>query len=61
MSSDDEEAARNARAKELRRHIRKLAGDKAALDQPERPDAAPEAPRDFVHRRMRELKRNQDS
>ena len=66
---DQDEEARRARAKRLRDQIRELVGPgkverSTAADRPERPKAEQakpseprdqELPREFIHRRMREL------
>jgi hypothetical protein len=61
MSSNDE-AARKARADRLHAQIEALKGKKAPETPPTQPAEQPEeaspteSPRDFVHRRMRELR-----
>ena len=62
MSTEDE-AARKARAKRLRAEIDAVTGQKAlegtpVADPPATP-AIPESPRDFIHRRMREIEQNE--
>jgi hypothetical protein len=62
MSTDDE-AARKARAERLREEIDKLVSPEGKPEeetgQPEAPPA--ESPRDFIHRRMRELDQKKSS
>jgi hypothetical protein len=60
MSSDDE-AARKARAKRLRKQIRQMSEAEADADEPAAAEtekdeeaAGTESPRDFIHRKMRE-------
>jgi len=50
----DDDAARKARAKKLRKQIREITHAKEEpCDDPES-EAPPESPRDFIHRRMME-------
>ena len=64
--TEDDAAARKARAKRLRKQIRDLSGSDG--EEPSAPedekdaaeDAAPkENPRDFIHRRMRQLEEDE--
>ncbi|MBD0319926.1 MAG: hypothetical protein ICV87_06320 [Gemmatimonadetes bacterium] len=58
MSSDDE-AARIERARRLRREAESLVHPEGEPPGPEVP-AEPETPRDFIHRRMREIEEGGD-
>jgi len=55
--SNDDEAARKARARRLRDQIDQIAKGEpeAEKSEQESPPAGSESPREFVHRRMREL------
>jgi hypothetical protein len=53
-----EERKKNVQAKELRQKIDRLIGGGSAQDGKQESDQKPQSPRDFIHRRMRELDRN---
>jgi hypothetical protein len=62
--ANDDEAARKARADRLRAQIRsskKPAAEEPAPDQSSGKPAKPESPREFVERRMRELREEERS
>jgi len=64
--SEDDAAARKARAKRLRKQIRDLSGSdgeeqSAPEDEKDAAEdaASKESPRDFIHRRMRQLEEDE--
>jgi hypothetical protein len=54
MAADDE-AARKARAQRLRKQIQHMATPEAGSAKEEAPPPTTESPREFIHRKMREL------
>jgi len=60
MMNNDEEELQKVRAQHIREQLERLKADqKAGEQESERGGPARESPRDFVHRRMREIARAQ--